>query len=87
MSLDHLQRCIDQSESEWLWIDQIAMPEVFEDMTATQKLQTERLRIRIVNNLNSVYSRADKVMITDSALLRLRASSLVDAAYVLSMGY
>ena len=87
MSLDHLQRCIDQSESEWLWIDQIAMPEVFEDMNPTQKLQTERLRIDIINNLHSVYNRADKVMILDSALLRLRTSSLVDAAYVLSMGF
>ena len=87
MSLDHLQRCIDQSESEWLWIDQVAMPEVFEDMNATQKLQTERLRIAIINNLHSVYSRADKVMILDSTLIRLRTSSLVDAAYVLSMGF
>ena len=63
------------------------MPEVFEDMNATQKLQTEQLRTSIINNLHSVYSRADKVMILDSALLRLRTSSLVDAAYVLSMGF
>ncbi|KAM0805849.1 hypothetical protein BDR22DRAFT_884263 [Usnea florida] len=87
MSLDHLQRCVDQTESEWLWIDQIAMPEVFEDMNATQKLQMERLRTSIINNLHSVYSRADKVVILDSALLRLRTSSLVDAAYIFSMGF
>ena len=87
MSLDHLQRCIVQSESKWLWLDQIAMPEVFEDMDAAQKLHTERLRVDIINNLHTVYSQADKVIIIDSALLRLKTSSLVDAAYVLTMGY
>ena len=87
MSLDHLQRCIVQCESQWLWLDQIAMPEVFEDMDAAQKLQTERLRIDIINSLHTIYTRADKVMIIDSALLRLNTSSLVDAAYVLTLGY
>lgn len=87
MSLHHLQRCIVQSETKWLWLDQIAMPEVFEDMDGAQKLQTERLRIDIINNLHTVYSQADKVVIIDSALLRLKTSSLVDAAYVLTMGY
>lgn len=63
------------------------MPEVFEDMDAAQKLQTERLRIDIINNLHTIYSRADKVMIIDSTLVRLKTSNLVDAAYVLTMGY
>lgn len=87
MSLEHLRRCIVRCESKWLWLDQIAMPEVFEDMNAAQKLQTERLRIDIINNLHTLYDRADKVIIIDSALLRLKTSSLVDAAYVLTMGY
>ncbi|KAK3172254.1 hypothetical protein OEA41_005574 [Lepraria neglecta] len=87
MSLDHLERCIDQCETEWLWLDQIAMPEVFEDMDAAQKLQTEWLRIDIINNLRTIYARADKVIIIDSALLRLNTSSSVDAAFVLSLGY
>ena len=86
-SLEHLKRCIDQCETEWLWFDQIAMPEVFEDMDAAQKSQTERLRIDIINNLHTIYTRSDKVMIVDSALMRLNTSSLVDAAVVLSLGY
>ena len=86
-SLDHLQRCIDKCETDWLWLDQIAMPEVFEDMDAAQKSQTERLRIDIINNLHTIYTRSDKVMIVDSALMRLDTSSLVDAAIVLSLGY
>ena len=86
-SLGHLQRCIDQCETEWLWLDQIAMPEVFEDMDAAQRSQTERLRIDIINNLHNIYTRAEKVVIVDSALMRLNTSSLVDAAVVLSLGY
>ena len=87
MSLEHLQRCVSQTESEWLWFYHVAMPGVFEDMDAAQKLQTERLRIDIINSLNTIYCRADKLMIIDSSLLRLKTSSLVDAAYVLTMGY
>lgn len=87
MSLHHLQRCIVQSQGKWLWIDQVAMPEIFEDMDAAQISQMERLRIDIINNLHTIYSRADKVVIIDSALLRLNTSSLLDAAYVLTMGY
>ena len=86
-SLDHLQRCIDKCEADWLWLDQIAMPQVFEDMDAAQKSQTERLRIDIINNLHTIYTRSDKVMIVDSALMRLNTSSLVDAAVILSLGY
>ena len=86
-SLGHLQRCIDQCETEWLWLDQIAMPEVFEDMDAAQRSQTEQLRIDIINNLHTIYTRAEKVVIVDSALMRLNTSSLVDAAVVLSLGY
>ena len=87
MSLDHLERCIDQCETEWLWLDQIAMPEVFEDMDSAQKSQTERLRIDIINNLHSIYSRADKVVIVDSALICLNTASLIDAAVVFSLGF
>ena len=86
-SLGHLERCIDQCETEWLWLDQIAMPEVFRDMDAAQRSQTERLRIDIINNLHTIYTRADKVMILDSALMRLNTLSLIDAAVVLSLGY
>lgn len=86
-SLDHLQRCVDQCETQWLWLDQIAMPEVFEDMDGAQKSQTERLRIDIINNLHNIYTRADKVVIVDSALMRLNTSSLVDATVILSLGY
>lgn len=85
-SLGHLQRCIDKCETDWLWLDQIAMPEVFEDMDAAEKSQTEQLRIDIINNLHTIYTRSDKVMIVDSALMRLNTSSLVDAAVVLSLG-
>ncbi len=69
----------------WLWIDQVAIPEVFEEMDAAQRLQTARLRIDTINNFNTIYYQADKVIIIGSSLLRLKILNLVDAAYVLTV--
>lgn len=60
--LDHLQRCMAETESEWLWFDQVAMPQVFEEMDTAQKSQREQLRIDVISNFNTIYGRADKVM-------------------------
>ena len=86
-SLAHLEAFIDQCETRWLWLDQKAMPEVFEDMDAAQKSHTERLRIDIINTLHTIHIRAEKMMIVDSALIRLNTSSLIDPAVFLCLGY
>ena len=41
----------------------IAMPEVFEDMTAAEKAQTETVRTGVINSLNNIYTRAKKVSV------------------------
>lgn len=87
MPLEQLERCIDRCDTEWLWFDQIAMPEVYEDLDGENKVEIERLRIDIINNLRGIYSRADKVMVIDTTMLRLRSSSLIDAAIMFCLGF
>ena len=87
MVLDQLQRCIDKCDTEWLWLDQIAMPEVYEDMDEEEQAETERLRVDIINNLRAIYTNAEKVMVVDSTLLRLNTSSCIDAAVVFCLSF
>lgn len=86
MVLEHLERCIDQCDTEWLWLDQIAMPEVYENMDVEEKAEIERLRVDIINNLCGIYTRAKKVVVVDTTLLRLNTSSCIDAAVVFCLG-
>lgn len=82
----HFLKFFDRCESEWLWVDILAMPEVFEDMTAAAKAETERLRTDVINNLRQIYMRADKVVCLDSFLLRLHSGGMIDVAVVLCLG-
>ena len=82
----HFLKFFDRCESEWLWVDILAMPEVFEDMTAAAKAETERLRTDVINNLRQIYMRADKVVCLDSFLLRLHSGGMIDVAVVLCFG-
>ena len=84
--LAHFLKFFDRCQAEWLWVDVIAMPEVFEEMTDTEKRQTEELRTGVINSLRQVYMQADKILILDSLLLRLQTGSLIDAAIVLTLG-
>ena len=62
------------------------MPDVYEDISAAEKANTESLRIDIINCLQQKYTRADKVVCLDSLLLRLRSGSMIDVAVALSLG-
>ena len=37
-------KLFDRCEGDWLWVDILAMPGVFDHMTADQKAETEELR-------------------------------------------
>ena len=76
----------DRCDAEWLWVDILAMPEIFEDMTAGEKAETEELRTGVINSLRNIYSRADKVVCLDGLLLRLRSGGMIDVAIVLCLG-
>ena len=82
----HFLRFFDKCEAEWLWVDILAMPEVFDDMTAAEKAETEELRTGVINSLRNVYMRADKVVCLDGLLLRLHSGGMIDAAIVLCLG-
>ena len=82
----HFLKFFDKCEAEWLWVDILAMPEVFDDMTAAEKAQTEELRTGVINSLRNVYTRADKVVCLDGLLLRLHSGAMIDAAIVLCLG-
>ena len=89
LPLSHLQRFFEHCKTpvEWLWLDVIAIPEILEDMDQQKKLETERLRTECLNNLRSIYSKADACLVFDTTLLRLHTESVVDAAAVLILSY
>lgn len=81
----HFSKFFDRCDAEWLWVDILSMPEVFDDMTATEKAQTENLRTGVINSLNNIYTRADKVVCLDSLLLRLHSGGMIDVAVILCL--
>ncbi|KAK2051551.1 hypothetical protein LY76DRAFT_610534 [Colletotrichum caudatum] len=83
---EHFLRFYDRCGATWLWVDVVAMPEVLEDMAPTEKADIESLRVDIINSLESVYRRADKVVVIDSLALQLSTGSLIDVAVTLSLG-
>lgn len=83
--LGHLQKFFDRCAVEWLWIDVLAMPEVYEDMSEGEKEGTEELRVHIINTLRGVYERANQVIVLDSLLLRLHTGSMIDVAVILTL--
>ncbi len=83
---EHFLKFFDRCDAEWLWVDLFAMPEVFDDMTSTEKSDTEELRTGVINSLHKIYTRADKVVILDSLLLRLKSGGMIDAAVILCLG-
>ena len=62
------------------------MPEVFDDMPAAEKVETEELRTGVINSLRNIYMRADKVVCLDGLLLRLHSGGMIDAAIILCLG-
>lgn len=81
----HFRKFFDRCDAEWLWVDVFAMPEIFEDMTVTERVDTEALRTGVINCLHTIYTRADRVVCLDSLLLRLSSGSKVDVAVILSL--
>lgn len=84
---EHFLRFFDQCESTWLWVDVVALPEVLEDMSTAQKDEIERLRVGVVNSLHAIYTKADKIVVLDTLLLRLSTRSPVDVAVVLCLSF
>jgi len=82
----HFLKFFDRCDVEWLWVDILAMPESFDDMTAAQKAETEELRTGVINSLRNIYTRADKVVCLDGLLLRLHSGGMIDVAVVLCLG-
>ena len=81
----HFIKFFDRCDTEWLWVDILSMPEVFDDMSAAEKTQTENLRTGVINNLHSIYTRADKVVCLDGLLLRLHSGGMIDVAVILCL--
>lgn len=85
MYLEHLQKFFNHCDAEWLWLDVLAMPEIYEDMSDAEKEQTESLRVKIINQLRGIYQRADNVIVFETLLLRLHTMSMIDVAVILSL--
>jgi len=75
---DHFLKFFMRCNAEWLWVDVIAMPAVLEDMSSSEQEEVEKLRVGVINCLYNIYTRADKVVILDSMVLRLQTGSVVD---------
>jgi hypothetical protein len=63
------------------------MPEVLEHMSIAQKMETKELRIGVINSLHTIYTRADKIVVIGTTLLRLSRRSPVDVAAVLCLSF
>ena len=83
---EHFLKFFDRCDAEWLWVDILAMPEVFDDMTLAEKSETEDVRTGVINSLRNIYLGAEKVVYLDSLLLRLQSGSMIDAAMIFCMG-
>lgn len=70
-----------------MWVDVLAMPEALEDIKPAEKEAAERLRVGVINCLRSIYTRADKVVVIDTLLLRLSTRSPVEVAVVVCLGF
>ncbi|KAL8828823.1 MAG: hypothetical protein Q9170_006437 [Blastenia crenularia] len=86
LAYHHFQKIFRRCDTEWLWVDVLAMPETYEDMSLAEKADSEALRTSVINTLRTIYTRADKVVCLDSLLLRLRSGSKVDVAVTLCLG-
>ncbi|WQF79355.1 hypothetical protein CDEST_04369 [Colletotrichum destructivum] len=82
----HFAKFFNRCGATWLWVDALAMPEIFEDMDPAQKTEAEFLRIGVINNIASIFRQADKVVVLDTLALQLSTGSLIDVAVVLSLG-
>jgi len=82
----HLCRFFDRCDAEWLWLDFIAMPEVLEDMSESERTETERLRVGVLNNLHAIYTQADHLVVLDNLTIQLQTGSLIDVGVVLCAG-
>ncbi|KAL8933185.1 MAG: hypothetical protein Q9211_005917 [Gyalolechia sp. 1 TL-2023] len=85
LAYHHFQKIFRRCDADWLWVDVLAMPELYEDLSRNEKANTEALRTGVINCLRTIYEGADKVVCLDSLLLRLRSGSKVDVAVVLSL--
>ena len=83
---DHFERFFYRCDTEWLWADVIAMPEVLEDIDSVEQEEVEKLRIDVINHLQDIYKRADKVVILDGITLQLETRSVVDVAVTMACG-
>ncbi|TQN66119.1 hypothetical protein CSHISOI_09301 [Colletotrichum shisoi] len=82
----HFAKFFNRCGATWLWVDALAMPEILEDMGPAQRAEAEFLRVGVVNNMASIFQRADKVVVLDTLALQLSTGSLIDVAVVLSLG-
>jgi hypothetical protein len=82
----HFLKFFDRCDSEWLWVDFLAEPDILEDMTFEEKKNLETLQVQIINQLKNIYSNADKVVVLETNLLRLQTSSNVDVAISIISG-
>lgn len=87
LSRTHFLRFFDRCEEKWLWVDVIAMPEVLENMSDARKTEIEKLRVGVINCLWSIYTKADKIVVIDTLLLRLSTRSPVDVAAVICLSF
>ena len=82
----HILKIFNRCDAEWLLVDALAMPDIHEDLTPTQKTDTEVLRTEVTNTLRSIYVRVDKVVCLDGLYLGLQSGSMIDVTIVLSLG-
>lgn len=85
IAYDHFIRFFDRCGADWLWVDVLAMPEVFEDLDSGEQAAIEQLRTGVINNLSIIYTRADNMVVLDSLCLRLTTGSMIDVAVILAL--
>ncbi|GKT41114.1 uncharacterized protein ColSpa_01295 [Colletotrichum spaethianum] len=62
------------------------MPQILKDMDRARKTEIESLRVGVINNIHSIYQKADKMVVLDSLALQIDTGSLIDVAVILSLG-
>ena len=83
--LHHIRRIlerIDETKAQWVWLDGLAIPGASRALT----LHEEELKADIINNLASIYKRADAVIVFDALVMRLQSTEPVDVAVALLCG-
>ena len=80
--LEQLFAMLQPLNVKWLWLDSLAVPGGRRDLT----LNEEKVKTKLINNMDNIYRNAKYVVILDALVLRLQSKDPVDVGLTVLFG-